>query len=103
MPDPEGDALLRALDTADLVFRSNLPYARHGYLFQRTALRAAFGREVTGPADEDGPSHRRFRFGATNPFYNDVKYSNRSIGVSSRSFGRRKNGASAATPKPGRT
>ncbi len=72
IPDPEADALLRALSTADLLFCSHLPYARHGYPFQRPALRAAFDREVAVPGDEDGPSHRRFRFGAANPFYSDA-------------------------------
>ncbi|WP_295455600.1 YARHG domain-containing protein [uncultured Thiodictyon sp.] len=71
-PDPEADALLHALDSADLVFCRNLPYARHGYRFARPALRAVFDREVAVPADEDGPSHRRFRFGAANPFYCDA-------------------------------
>lgn len=69
-PDPEANALLRALDTADLVFCGPLPYARHGFRFQRPALRATFERKAVVPADADadGPNHRRFQFGAANPW-----------------------------------
>ena len=70
--DPEAYALLRALDIADLVSCSNLPYARHGFPFQRPALRAAFDRKAAVPANEDGPSHRRFRVGVATPFFSDA-------------------------------
>ena len=71
-PDPGADEMLAALTEADLALCRNLPYARHGYPFQRPELRATFDREVEVPGDEDGPSRRRFRLGAANPFYSDA-------------------------------
>jgi hypothetical protein len=71
-PDPAADELLTPLSDADLALCRNLPYARHGYPFQRPELRAAFDREAEVPGDEDGPSHKRFRLGAANPFYSDT-------------------------------
>jgi len=71
-PDPEAGALLAPLSDADLQLCRNLPYARHGYPFQRPGLRARFDREVAVPGGEDGPSRRRFRLGAANRFYSDA-------------------------------
>jgi hypothetical protein len=71
-PDPGADEMLAALTEADLALCRNLPYARHGYPFQRPELRATFDSEVVVPGDEDDPSRRRFRLGAANPFYSDA-------------------------------
>jgi hypothetical protein len=69
-PDPDAAKTLAAMSDADLALCRNLPYARHGYPFQRPELRAAFDREVAVPATDD-PERRRFRLGAANPFYSD--------------------------------
>lgn len=71
-PEPETLEQIQALSDADLALCRNLPYVRHGYPSQRADLRAFFDLEVAVPDDADGPSYRRFRLGAVNPFYSDA-------------------------------
>jgi hypothetical protein len=69
--EPVAEGPLSGLSDADLGLCRNLPYARHGYPFQRTDLREALYREVPVPG-EDGADPRRFRLAAPNGFYSDA-------------------------------
>ncbi len=69
--EPAGEGPLSGLSDADLSLCRNLPYARHGYPFQRTDLQETLYREVPVPG-EDGANPRRFRLAAPNGFYSDA-------------------------------
>ena len=69
-PAGEGPPLA-GLSDADLGLCRNLPYARHGYPFQRADLQQALYREVPVP-EGDGSDPRRFRLAAPNGFYSDA-------------------------------
>ena len=70
-PEHAGGGHLSGLSDADLGLCRNLPYARHGYPFQRTDLQQALYREVSVPGDE-GAGPWRFRLAAPNGFYSDT-------------------------------
>lgn len=69
--EPAADGPLSSPSDAGLALCRNLPYARHGYPFQRAELQEALYREVPVP-DAGGASPRRFRLAAPNRFYNDA-------------------------------
>jgi YARHG domain len=69
--EPAADGPLSGSSDADLGLCRNLPYARHGYPFQRAELQETLYREVPVP-DGGGASPRRFRLAAPNRFFNDA-------------------------------